>query len=88
MFSKTIQTSPGYFLFVVAFFIFAVPSIGLTDEIKLYLDDTRIEHIMVEQQDCSVHKGVDGKLTFGFKLGGLLFGIGPEISFGEKSGID
>ena len=55
MFSKTIQTSPGYFLFVVAFFIFTVPSIGLTDEIKLYLDDTRIEHIMVEQQDCSVH---------------------------------
>ena len=88
MFSKTIQTSPGYFLFVVAFIIFAVPSIGLTDEIKLYLDDTRIEHIMVEQQDCSVHKGVDGKLTFGFKLGGLLFGIGPEISFGKKSGID
>ena len=88
MFSKTIQTSPGYVLFILLFFILTVPSNGVADEIKLHLDDTRTEYIMVEQQDCSVHKGVDGKLTLGCKLGGFLFGIGPEISFGKKSGID
>jgi|TARA_B100000315_G_scaffold180837_1_gene169647 chaperonin cofactor prefoldin len=88
MFIKSIQTSPGYILFIIALFVLAAPSIGTTDEIKLYLDDTRTEHIMVEQQDCSVHKGEDGGVTLGFKLGGLFFGIGPEISFGKKPGID
>ncbi|PIR00356.1 MAG: hypothetical protein COV66_07595 [Nitrospinae bacterium CG11_big_fil_rev_8_21_14_0_20_45_15] len=43
---------------------------------------------MVEQQDCSVHKTEDGRITLGFKLGNLLFGIGPEITFGKKIGID
>ncbi|KMP10389.1 hypothetical protein UR09_06370 [Candidatus Nitromaritima sp. SCGC AAA799-A02] len=43
---------------------------------------------MVEQQDCSVHKNEDGRITLGFKLGGLLWGVGPEISFGKKEGID
>ena len=88
MFIKSIQTSPGYILFIIALFVLAAPSIGTTDEIKLYLDDTRTEHIMVEQQDCSVHKGEDGGVTLGFKLGGLFLGIGPEISFGKKPGID
>lgn len=58
------------------------------DQIKLYLDNSRTKHIMVEQQDCSVHKTEDGRITLGFKLGGLLWGIGPEISFGKKIGID
>jgi len=43
---------------------------------------------MAEQQDCSVHKSVDGRITLGFKVGNFLFGIGPEISFGKKTGID
>jgi hypothetical protein len=43
---------------------------------------------MVEQQDCSVHKSEDGRITLGFKIGNFLFGIGPEISFGKKTGID
>jgi hypothetical protein len=88
MLLKSIQTGPEYVRLVVALFILATPSIGTADEVKLYLDDTRTEHIMVEQQDCSVHKGEDGRVTLGFKLGGLLFGIGPEVSFGKKSGID
>ena len=58
------------------------------DQIKLYLDNTRTKHIMVEQQDCSVHKSEDGRITLGFKIGNFLFGIGPEISFGKKTGID
>ena len=88
MFFKSIQTSPGYVLFILLFFILTVPSNGVADEIKLHLDDTRTEYIMVEQQDCSVHKGEDGRVSLGFKLGTFLFGIGPEISFGQKSGID
>ncbi len=88
MFFKRTQIRLGYFLFVLALFILVNPSTGVTGEIKLYLNDTRLEHIMVEQQDCSVHKGVDGKVTLGFKLGGFLFSVGPEISFGEQSGID
>ena len=58
------------------------------DQIKLYLDNTRTKHVMVEQQDCSVHKSEDGHITLGFKIGNFLFGIGPEISFGKKIGID
>jgi len=58
------------------------------DQIKLYLDNTRTEYVMAEQQDCSVHKSVDGRITLGFKVGNFLFGIGPEISFGKKTGID
>jgi hypothetical protein len=43
---------------------------------------------MVEQQDCSVHKTEDGRITLGFKVGNFLFNMGPEISFGKKTGID
>ena len=43
---------------------------------------------MVEEQDCSVYKSKNGKITLGFKAGGLFFGIGPEVSFGTESGID
>lgn len=58
------------------------------DQIKLYLDNTRTEYVMAEQQDCSVHKSEDGRITLGFKVGNFLFGMGPEISFGKKTGID
>ena len=57
-------------------------------EIKLYLDESRTKHIMVEEQDCSIYQSKDGKITLGFKAGGLLFGIGPEISFGNDPGIN
>ena len=59
-----------------------------TAEFKLYLDDSRTEFIMVEEQDCSVYKSENGKIVLGFKAGGLFFGIGPEITFGKDSGID
>ena len=65
-----------------------MPTLVAADQIKLYIDNTRTKHIMVEQQDCSVHKTEDGRFTLGFKLGGPLFGIGPEITFGKKEGID
>ena len=61
---------------------------ALATEFKLYLDESRTKHIMVEKQDCSVYKSKNGKVTLGFKAGGLFFGIGPELSFGKDSGID
>ena len=74
--------------FILAGLVIFMPSLVYADQIKLYLDNTRTKHIMVEQQDCSVHKSEDGRITLGFKVGNFLFGAGPEISFGKKTGID
>ena len=74
--------------FILAGLVIFMPSLVYADQIKLYLDNTRTKHIMVEQQDCSVHKSEDGRITLGFKVGNFLFGVGPEISFGKKTGID
>jgi len=76
-----------YKIITVAVFLLFQASIA-TAEFKLYLDDSRTKHIMVEEQDCSVYKSENGKITLGFKAGGLFFGIGPEITFGKDSGID
>ena len=74
-------------VFIATAFILFQVSIA-TAEFKLYLDESRTEHIMVEEQDCSVYKSENGKIVLGFKAGGLFFGIGPEITFGKDSGID
>ena len=71
-----------YKILIAAAFILFQASIA-TAEFKLYLDDSRTKHIMVEEQDCSVYKSENGKITLGFKAGSLFFGIGPEISFGK-----
>ena len=76
-----------YKIFIAAPFILFQAS-TVAAEFKLYLDDSRTDHIMVEEQDCSVYKSENGKITLGFKAGGLFFGIGPEVSFGTESGID
>ena len=73
-------------LIAAAFILFQVSTAAA--EFKLYLDDSRTEYIMVEEQDCSVYKSENGKITLGFKAGGLFFGIGPEVSFGKESGVD
>jgi len=74
--------------FLLVHLMIFMPALVWADQIKLYLDNTRTKHIMVEQQDCSVHKSEDGRITLGFKVGNFLFGAGPEISFGKKTGID
>ena len=79
---------PSLLKYFLACFLLLVSIPVSADQIKLYLDNTRTKHIMVEQQDCSVHKSEDGRITLGFKIGTLLFGAGPEISFGKKIGID
>ena len=77
----------SYIISTVAVFVLFCPLVAEAD-FKLYLDDSRKAHIMVEKQDCSVYKSEDGKITLGFKAGGLFFGIGPEITFGNESGIN
>ena len=57
-----------YIITTVAFFILFHPIVAEAD-FKLYLDDSRKKHIMVEEQDCSVYKSEDGKITLGFKAG-------------------
>jgi hypothetical protein len=74
--------------FLLTSLMIFIPALVSADQIKLYLDSSRTKYIMVEQQDCSVHKSEDGRITLGFKVGTLLFGAGPEISFGKKTGID
>jgi len=41
-----------------------------------------------EKQDCDIMKKKDDIIKFGFKAGGLLWGIGPEISFRNSFGTD
>ena len=64
-----------------------LPAAVYGEQLKLYLDNSRTHHIMVEKQDCSVHQTLDGYVTFGIS-GFSFFGIGPGISIGKKSGID
>ena len=73
---------------IIALLILIFQGTPASAEFKLYLDDSRTEHIMVEEQDCSVYKSKNGEITLGFKAGGLFFGIGPEVTFGKESGID
>jgi len=40
-----------------------------------------------EKQDCNIMKYETDNVTLGFKVGGLLWGVGPEVSFGSASGV-
>ena len=40
-----------------------------------------------EKQDCDIMKYETDSITLGFKAGGLLWGIGPEVTFGSQSGV-
>jgi hypothetical protein len=39
-------------------------------------------------QDCRVMEKKDDGISLGFKFGGFGWGVGPEIGFHNKSGID
>merc|ERR1712000_109298 len=41
---------------------------------------------MAEKMDCKVHKLKRG-ITLGFKVGNLLFGVGPEITLGGDQSV-
>ena len=78
---------PIFKILLITLFISLNPSLVMA-KVKLYLDESRTKHIMVEEQDCSVYQSKDGIITLGFKAGGLLFNFGPELSFGKDTGIN
>jgi hypothetical protein len=55
--------------------------------LKLYDDDSKTTFAMVEPMDCSIHKTTFNGLTLGFKFGTAFFGVGPEITFGERDQV-
>lgn len=75
----------GALIVLVVLFSDGIVSAG---KIKLYLDNSRTRYVMADPQDCSVHEMKDRRFSLGFKAGLLFFGIGPEIAFGKKTGVD
>ncbi len=71
------------------FFLFSFTSFDLAQaKIKLYLNNDLDKFIMVEKQDCSIHKTKDNYVKFGFRFGNVLFNFCPDVTFGKKVGID
>lgn len=73
-------------LISAALFLLIVFPLRVSAKVKIYLDETRKEYTMAQEMDCTVHRS-SGGITIGFKAGNLLFGFGPEVTFG-KQGID
>ena len=40
------------------------------------------------EQDCDIMKKEDYNVTLGFKMGGFVWGVGPEITFRNSFGTD
>ena len=40
------------------------------------------------EQDCDIMKKKDNNIKLGFKMGGLVWGVGPEITFRNSFGTD
>lgn len=68
--------------------LLALPGRGQAEQFKLYLDETYQGFIMVDKQDCAIHRSEDRGITLGLKIGNILVNAGPEITFGKKDGID
>jgi len=68
--------------------LLTLPERGQAEQFKLFLDETYQNSIMVEKQDCTIHRTEDGRITLGFKIGNFLLNVGPEVTFGKKAGID
>jgi hypothetical protein len=79
-----------FILFLIALVCFpCFPYLAFAgSKVKLYLDDTYSKHILVEKQDCSVHKNKESNLVFGLSFGNMLFSVTPLVSYGERVGID
>ena len=62
---------PIFKILLITLLISLNPS-SVMAEIKLYLDESRTKHIMVEEQDCTIYKSKDGKIPLDYKAIGLL----------------
>lgn len=58
------------------------------EKLKIYLDNTHTRWKVMEKQDCKAWDTVDDRITLGLKIGNILVSVGPEITFGDKIGID
>ena len=56
--------------------------------IRIFVDKNHMESIVVGKQDCSIMRSETDAYGFGFKIGGLLYGMGPEVYYGHSSGIN
>tara|TARA_B100000686_G_C16556727_1_gene845578 strand:+ start:278 stop:850 length:573 start_codon:yes stop_codon:yes gene_type:complete len=56
--------------------------------IRIFVDKNHINSIVVGKQDCSIMRVKTNTYGFGFKIGGLLYGLGPEVYYGHSSGIN
>lgn len=70
-------------ILAAALFLLTAFPLRASAEVKIYLDETRKDYIEAQEMDCSVHKS-SGGITIGFKAGNLLFGFGPEVTFGKQ----
>jgi len=72
--------------FLVLLFIVFLPVPGHAGKVKIYSDESKTNFIMATKMDCRVHNSKRG-ITIGFKAGNLLFGVGPEVTFGGERGV-
>ena len=56
--------------------------------IRIFVDKNHMKSIVVGIQDCSIMRSETDTYGFGFKIGGLLYGMGPEVYYGHSSGIN
>ena len=56
--------------------------------IRIFVDKNHMKSIVVGKQDCSIMRSETDTYGFGFKIGGLLLGMGPEVYYGHSSGIN
>ena len=56
--------------------------------IRIFVDKNHMKSIVVGKQDCSIMRSETDTYGFGFKIGGLLYGMGPEVYYGHSSGIN
>ena len=56
--------------------------------IRIFTDKNHIKSIVVGKQDCSIMRVKTDTYGFGFKIGGLLYGLGPEAYYGHSSGVN
>ena len=56
--------------------------------IRIFVDKNHINSIVVGKQDCSIMRVKTDTYGFGFKIGGLLYGLGPEAYYGHSSGVN
>ena len=71
--------------FIMALVLLVLVENSSADSGYIWVDGVQTS---AKKQDCSVHKFVSNDLSVGIKFGTFLFGVGPEIAWGSRSGIN